>query len=109
MVSGLKGTMPWQRRHHRRFSLLDKRLSRQKIDAIPRSDKQARGSDIMPAHMPPVPPANRAKKGSSSDSDKARDTTIKHPEPDNTTEQGDRANVMQNTTNKGGFRGRRMK
>jgi hypothetical protein len=34
---------------------------------------------------------------------------VKHPEPQNIAEQGETANIKQNTTNKGYFHGRRMK
>jgi hypothetical protein len=44
-------------------------------------------------HMPPVPPANRTK-----------DAGASHAEV-NTAEQGDTANIRQNTTNKGFFQG----
>ena len=63
----------------------------------------------MASHMPPVPPANRRKKGPEASSEAVRDQSLKHPEPQNTSEQGDTANIKQNTTNKGYFRGRRMK
>jgi hypothetical protein len=48
-------------------------------------------------HMPPVPPANRTK-----------DAGASHAEV-NTAEQGDTANIRQNTTNKGFFQGSRVK
>jgi hypothetical protein len=48
-------------------------------------------------HMPPVPPANRTK-----------DAGASHAEV-NTAEQGDTANIRQNTTNKGFLQGRRVK
>ncbi len=63
----------------------------------------------MSSHMPPVPPANRSDKGPEAASEAVRDPSLKHPEPPNTSEQGDTANIKQNTTNKGFFRGRRMK
>ena len=64
----------------------------------------------MTKHMPDVPPANRSKKGPGDHPDVASDTVpAKHPDSFNTAEQGDTANIMQNTTNKGQFRGRRMK
>jgi hypothetical protein len=62
----------------------------------------------MTKHMPDVPPANRSKKGPGDHPVVDGDTTpARHPE--NTSEQGDTANIKQNTTNKGFFRGRRMK
>jgi hypothetical protein len=63
----------------------------------------------MTKHMPPVPAANRSNKGTGSESEPARDNVPKHPQPNNIAEQGDTANIKQNTTNKGYFRGRRMK
>ncbi len=65
----------------------------------------------MAHHMPPpVPPASRSPKGpADSKSRVATDTTHKHdPEP-HIAEQGDTANVKQNTTSKGGVHGNRMK
>jgi len=58
--------------------------------------------------MPPVPPANRSPKGSGDKSEVAKDTAASHAET-NTAEQGDTANIRQNTTNKGFFQGRRIK
>jgi hypothetical protein len=64
----------------------------------------------MSKHMPDVPPANRSTKGPGDHHDVASDTTpAKHPDELNTSEQGGTANIKQNTTNKGFFRGRRMK
>jgi hypothetical protein len=64
----------------------------------------------MSGHMPPVPPANRSPKGPTGAEDANKDTTLeKNGEPPNTSEQGETANIKQNTTNKGYFRGRRMK
>jgi hypothetical protein len=59
--------------------------------------------------MPPVPPANRSKKGPGGDPATTQDSSLKHAEPQNPSEQGDTANIKQNTTNKGFFRGRRVK
>jgi hypothetical protein len=71
----------------------------------------------MPSNMPPVPPGNRSKKGPANPgkNDKQIDTqavenksvnpTEKHH---NAAEEGDTANIKQNTTNKGFYRGRRM-
>jgi hypothetical protein len=64
----------------------------------------------MTKHMPDVPPANRSKKGPGDHYHIASETPhVKHPDDLNTSEQGDTANIKQNTTNKGFFRGRRMK
>lgn len=58
--------------------------------------------------MPPVPPANRSPKGPGDKSEVSKDTVASHAEI-NTAEQGDTANIRQNTTNKGFFQGRRIK
>jgi hypothetical protein len=64
----------------------------------------------MSTHMPPIPPANRTPKGPASAEAGAKDTTLdKHGEPPNIAEQGETANIKQNTTNKGFFHGRRVK
>lgn len=57
-------------------------------------------------HMPPVPPANRSPKGRGDKSEVSKNTAASHAE---TAEQGDTANIRQNTTNKGFFQGRRVK
>jgi hypothetical protein len=58
--------------------------------------------------MPPVPPANRSPKGAGGSAKISRDTSPKRKE-DNVAEQGDTANIRQNTTNAGYFHGRRAK
>jgi len=63
----------------------------------------------MTSHMPPAPPANRNPKGVDPRPEAVHDQFVKHPEPQNASELGDTANIKQNTTNKGYFRGRRMK
>ncbi len=64
----------------------------------------------MTKHLPEAPPANRSDKGPGDPHEAARDTTpAKHPDRMNASEQGDTANIKQNTTNAGFFRGRRMK
>ena len=56
----------------------------------------------MTGHMPPIPPGNRSNKGpKSADADAARDTSAREGHTQNTAEQGDTANIKQNTTNKG--------
>jgi hypothetical protein len=62
----------------------------------------------MSSHMPPVPPANRSKKGLGSDPEVSKDKPVKHEHHANAAEEGETANIKQNTTNKGFFRGRRM-
>jgi hypothetical protein len=56
--------------------------------------------------MPPVPPANRSYKGIGDNTEVSKDTSKTKGEV-NTTEQGDTANIKQNTTNKGYYKGRR--
>jgi|GEM_PF-1273294 hypothetical protein len=64
----------------------------------------------MTKHMPEAPVANRSNKGPGDHHEIASNTTHeKRPDDLNTSEQGDTANIKQNTTNKGFFRGRRMK
>jgi hypothetical protein len=64
----------------------------------------------MSKHMPPVPPANRSPKGPVQRHPKIeQDASEKHEEVQNISEQGDTANIKQNTTNEGFFRGRRVK
>jgi hypothetical protein len=61
------------------------------------------------SHMPPVPPANRTKKGPGGESEVTKDEPGKQPERHhNAAEEGETANIKQNTTNKGYFRGRRQ-
>ena len=70
----------------------------------------------MPRNMPPVPPANRSNKGPGNLSkiDKRGDATLAEnrsvklsEQHHNAAEEGDTANIKQNTINKGFFRGRR--
>jgi hypothetical protein len=63
----------------------------------------------MPRHMPPIPPANRSKKGPVQNADRERDTSHKEVHTQNVSEQGDTANIRQNTTNEGFFQGRKVK
>ncbi len=60
-------------------------------------------------NMPPVPPANRSRKGTGDDSVGNKDTSKEHGKVQNTAEQGETANIRQNTTNAGFFKGRRVK
>jgi hypothetical protein len=53
-----------------------------------------------------VPPANRSHKGIGDNAEVSKDTSKTKGEV-NTTEQGDTANIKQNTTNKGFYKGRR--
>ena len=66
------------------------------------------GAIEMAKHMPQVPPANRSNKGTGGQSEALPNNSLKHFEPQNIAEQGATANIKQNTTNKGYFRGRRM-
>jgi hypothetical protein len=63
------------------------------------------------SRMPPIPPANRSPKGpgGESNSKTADDMAVKHEHHGNIEEEGETANIKQNTTNKGFFRGRRTK
>ena len=58
--------------------------------------------------MPPVPPANRSHKGTGDCAEVNKDTSRTTSDV-NTAEQGDTANIKQNTTNAGFFKGRRVK
>jgi hypothetical protein len=71
----------------------------------------------MSSNMPPVPPGDRSTKGpiKSRKRDKqisaqvAENRTVKPSEKHhNAAEEGNTANIKQNTTNKGFYRGRRM-
>ena len=66
------------------------------------------------SNMPPIPPGNRSTKGPSNRSKTdgqtakgAEDKSVKSEQRHNTNEEGDTANIKQNTTNKGFYRGRR--
>ena len=58
--------------------------------------------------MPPIPPANRSGKGVEGKPEIKKDTSSKRI-ADNTAEQGETANIRQNTTNAGFFKVRRVK
>ena len=65
----------------------------------------------MSSNVPPVPPANRSQKGLGSDPKMSKDKNdklVKYEHHANSAEEGETANIKQNTTNKGCFRGRRM-
>jgi hypothetical protein len=59
--------------------------------------------------MPPVPPANRSHKGTGDNAEVRKDMPKEHEAIENSAEQGDTANIRQNTTNAGFFKGRRVK
>ncbi len=62
----------------------------------------------MPSHMPPMPSASRNKKGPKRDPRGAQDKKfVKHEHHPNAAEEGDTANIKQNTANEGYYRGRR--
>jgi hypothetical protein len=68
-----------------------------------------REDSVMSSHMPPVPPANRSKRGGKSERKVSMaKKLVKHEHHANSAEEGDTANIKQNTTNKGFFRGRRF-
>ena len=58
--------------------------------------------------MPPVPSANRSHRGTGDDTQADKNSPAKKGEI-NSAEQGDTANIRQNTTNAGFFKGRRVK
>ncbi len=60
------------------------------------------------SHMPPVPPENHSQKGTGDHSEVPPNDPHKHVDV-NPAEQGQTANIRQNTTNKGFFKGRRLK
>jgi hypothetical protein len=63
----------------------------------------------MSSHMPPIPPANRSKQGGKNERGVSKEEKlVKHEHHPNSAEEGDTANIKQNTTNKGFFRGRRL-
>jgi len=63
----------------------------------------------MTSRMPPVPPGNRSNKGTPNRSNApSKDKLVKHEHHPNAAEEGDTANIKQNTTNKGAFHGRRF-
>ena len=55
--------------------------------------------------MPPLPPANRSHKGTDDNGETSKEMA-KTKADVNTAEQGDTANIKQNTTNAGFFKGR---
>ena len=56
--------------------------------------------------VPPVPPANRSNEGGKSDTEISKDQKLmKHEHHANSAEEGDTANITEDTTNKGFFRG----
>jgi hypothetical protein len=62
----------------------------------------------MSSRNPPVPPASRSNKGPNNNEEMLKDKKLpKHEHHANAAEEGDTANIKQNTTNKGYFRGRR--
>ena len=63
----------------------------------------------MASQMPPIPPDNRSKKGTPSEAKHVDEKLVLHEHHGNTAEKGDTANIKQNTTNAGYFKGRRMK
>jgi hypothetical protein len=63
----------------------------------------------MTGRMPPVPPANRSNKGVAPKAEAPKDTSHKKDHTQNIAEQGETANIKQNTTNAGFFKGRRVK
>jgi hypothetical protein len=63
----------------------------------------------MTSKMPPVPPANRSSKGAANKSNTAQgDKLVTHEHHPDAAEEGDSANIKQNITDRGFFRGRRF-
>jgi hypothetical protein len=62
----------------------------------------------MSNQMPPVPPASRSKHDPKRNPEVSKDKLVKHEHHPNSAEEGDTANIKQNTTNEGYFRGRRQ-
>ncbi len=59
--------------------------------------------------MPPVPPGNGSPKGTGDHAEVNKDASKGHEGGQNSAEQGETANIKQNTTNAGFFKGRRVK
>ena len=59
--------------------------------------------------MPPISPGNQSHKGPKLDAEAERDTSKGAHGTESTAEQGEAANIKQNTTNAGFFKGRRVK
>jgi len=59
--------------------------------------------------MPLIPPGNQSRKGPKLDAEAERDTSKGHQGIQNSAEQGETANIKQNTTDAGFFKGRRIK
>jgi hypothetical protein len=53
----------------------------------------------MPSQLPPVPPANRSSKGPGTPPKPAKNTAPQEEAAENVEQQGERANIKQNTTN----------
>jgi hypothetical protein len=62
----------------------------------------------MSNHAPPIPPANRSNRGPKDESRPNQNAATEQPQPQNIAEQGETANIKQNTI-KGFFHGRRVK
>lgn len=63
----------------------------------------------MSTRRPPMSPASRSDKGPKNDQDMSKDKNlVKHEHHADAAEEGDTANIRQNTTNKGYFRSRRL-
>ena len=63
----------------------------------------------MASHMPPIPSGNRSNKGTPKEAKQASEKLVQHEHHGNPSEKGETANIRQNTTNAGYFKGRRMK
>jgi hypothetical protein len=74
-----------------------------------RSVKTEVSKELQMSKMPPIPPGNQSTKGPKLDAEAERDTSKGNHGVENSAEQGDTANIKQNTTNAGFFKGRRVK
>jgi hypothetical protein len=63
----------------------------------------------MSGHMPSIPHRNQSTKGPKANADANRDTSAKESHSQNLGAQGDTANIEQNTTNAGFFKGPQVK
>jgi hypothetical protein len=76
---------------------------------VVKNDRSLSEDFLMSSRMPPIPPANRNKRGGGGDPRTPNQNSERQPEHhQNAAEEGETANIEQNTTNKGFFRGRRL-
>jgi hypothetical protein len=78
-------------------------------NALPSVFDRGQPRNLNMSKMPPIPPGNQSTKGPKLDAEAERDTSKENHGVQNSAEQGDTANIKQNTTNAGFFKGRRVK